>query len=178
MEDFGDYAPLNRTFADGNTNNNRDDLGDALSDPYSVAENYYTKLALRQWKICPSDVGKVFFSVTNIKRVQKQLKREIYDRSYGKFKLLEDQNVLDLLQSMIVVYGQYGKDIPSSVIRQVKLLNKQTVEYIAPDMITNLKQHYGYLNDIKNPINPLPLPLNVNNAGRLQIPSIAQLYGL
>ena len=181
MEEFGNYAPLNRTLSYGDSNNynsNYDDLGDAPSDPYRVDENYYTKLALRQWKICPSSVAKLFFSVTNIKRIQKQIKREVYNRSYGKFKLSEDQNVLDLLQSMIVVYGQYGKDLPSSLIRQVKLLNVQTVEYIAPDMITNLKQHYGYLDDIKNPINPLPQPLNVNQAGRIQIPSIAQLYGI
>lgn len=181
MEDFGNYAPINRTLSYGDPDNYslaRDELGDAPADPYRVPENYYTRLALRQWKICPSDVAKMFFSVKNIKRIQKHLKREIYNRSYGKFKLSEDQDVLDLLQSMVVVYGQYGKDIPDCVIRQVKLLNVQTVQYIAPDMITNLKQHYSYLDDIKNPINPLPQPLNVNNAGRLQLPGIAQQYGL
>lgn len=181
MEYFDDYAPVNRTLSYGDPDRyslDRDAIGDTPSDPYAVSENYYTKLALRQWKVCPSEVAKVFFSVTNIKRIQKQIKREIYARSYKKFKLSEDQNVLDLLQSMIVVYGQYGKDLPTSVTRQVKLLNVQTVEYITPDMITNLKQHYGYLDDIKNPINPIELPLNVNNAGRMNLPGIAFAYGL
>lgn len=180
MDNFDNYAPLNRTLSYGNLdtyNLDRDAIGDAPSDPYAVNENYYTKLAMRQWKVCPSDVAKLFFSVTNIKRIQKQIKREIYERSYKKFKLSEDQNVLDLLLSMIVVYGQYGKDLPTSVTRQVKLLNIQTVQYVAPDMITNLKQHYGYLDDIKNPINPLPQPLNVNNAGRRNLPGATMIYG-
>lgn len=181
MEHFDDYAPLNRTLSYGDPDRYdlaRDAIGDAPADPYAVDENYYTKLALRQWKICGSAVAKVFFSVTNIKRIQKQIKREIYERSYKKFKLSEDQNVLDLLQSMIVVYEQYGKNLPTSITRQVKLLNVQTVQYIAPDMMTNLKQHYGYLDDIKNPINPLPQPLNVNNAGRMNLPGIAHIYGM
>ncbi|VBB18080.1 hypothetical protein YASMINEVIRUS_543 [Yasminevirus sp. GU-2018] len=179
MADYDNYAPVNRTLSYGGPDiYSREDMEDAPGDPYAVEEDYYTKLALRQWKVCPSKVAKEYFSVTNIRRIQKQIKREVYNRSYKKFKLSEDQNVLDLLQSMIVVYEQYGKDLPSRVVSQVKMLNEQTVQYIVPDMMTNLKQHYGYLDDIKNPINPLPQPINVNHAGRTQLPSIAQLYGL
>jgi len=45
-------------------------------------------------------------------------------------------------------------------------------------MMVNLKQHYGYLDDIKNPISPLPQPINVNHAGRVQLQGTAQHYGL
>lgn len=179
MNDIDNYAPINRTFSQGTTNiYNRDKMGEAPGDPYAVEENHYTKIAMRQWKVCPSKLAKGYFSVTNIKRIQKHIKREIYNRSHKKFKLSEDQNVLDLLQSMIVVYDQYGKNLPNNIVRQIKMLNEQTVQYISPDMMTNLKQHYGYLDNINNPINPLPRPINVNHAGRMQIPSIAQLYGL
>jgi len=176
----GNYAPVNQTlrYDSPDYSRDRDELGDAPGDPYAVPEDYYTKLALRQWKVCPSKVAYEFFSVTNIKRIQRNIRREIYNRSYKKFRLLEDQNVLDLLQAMIVVYDQYGKDLPFEVVRQVKVLNNQLVQYVAPDIMTMLKQHYGYLDDIKNPINPLPEPLNVNHAGRTQLPSIAQLYGI
>lgn len=184
MSSFGfedctdDYAPVNRTLHYDTPDIYSKDQDDVPGDPYDVAEDYYTKLALRQWKVCPSKVAKEYFSVSNIKRIQKKIRREIYNRSYGKFKLSEDQNVLDLLQSMIVVYEQYGKDLPHNTVRQVKVLNDQVTQYIAPDMMTNLKQYYGYLDDIKNPINPLPQPLNVNHAGRTQLPSVAQLYGI
>lgn len=185
MTDFTNYAPLNRTLTynepDIYRRDNSNDLSNQIdlpADPYAVDEDHYTRIALKQWKVCPSQVAKVYFSVTNIKRIQKQIRREIYNRSYGKFRLNEDQNVLDLLQAMIVVYDQYGKDLPFSVVRQVKVLNEQTVQYIAPDMMTNLKQYYGYLDDIKNPINPLPQPLNVNHAGRTQLRGVAQIYGI
>lgn len=176
MSDDNSYAPLNRIFS-YNTKIDRNE-NEILSDPYNVKENHYTKLALRQWKMCPTPVAEEYFSVTNIKRIQKYIKREIYNRSYGKFRLSEDQNVLDLLQTMIVIYMEYSKNIPNKVISQVKHLNNLTVQYIAPDMMTNLKQYYGYLSDIKNPINPIPQPLNVNHAGRLQLKGAAQVYGI
>jgi hypothetical protein len=173
-----EYAPVNRTLEYDDPDHIRDNLGEALGNPYDVAEDYYVGLALRQWKVCPSEVASEFFSVKNIKRIQRGIRREIYNRSYGKFKLREDQNVLDLLQAMVIVYKWYGKNLPKQVVRQVKILNAQTIQYVAPDMMTNLKQYYSYLDDIKNPIDPIQLPLNVNHAGRDQIPSVAQLYGI
>lgn len=171
------YAPLNNT-PYKNINNLTDGINEEYSNPYDVERDHYTKIALRQWKMCPSKVADEYFCVSNIKRIQKLLKKEIYKRSYKKFNLIEEQNVLDLLQVMIVIYEQYGKDLPFSIIRQVKVLNTYTIQYIAPDIIVNLKQHYGYLNEIQKPLNPLPLPLNVNNAGRKNITGTAHLYGL
>jgi len=178
------YAPVNQTLTYSSPDDygqyarDRDQLGDAPGDPYAVAEDYYAKLAMRQWKVCPSKVAKEYFSVTNIKRIQKGIRREIYNRSYKKFRLSEDQNVLDLLQAMIVVYDQNGKDLPYQVVRQVKVLNDQTIQYVAPDIKTNIEQHYGYLDDIKNPVDPLPQPINVNHAGRTQLRGTAQLYDI
>lgn len=175
------YAPVNQTLSYNSPDDysrDRDQLGDAPGDPYAVPEDYYTKLALRQWKICPSQVAKEYFSVTNIKRIQKGIRREIYNRSYKKFRLTEDQDVLDLLQAMIVVYDQNTKDLPYQVVRQVKVLNNITIQYVAPDIKTNIEQHYGYLDDIKNPVDPIPLPLNVNHAGRNQLRSVAQIYDI
>lgn len=183
MTEFVDYAPLNRTltYNDGNEpgrySMDKDAFDEAPGDPYAVEEDYYTKLALRQWKVCPSEVATLFFSVSNIRRIQRLIRRDIYNRSYGKFRLLEDQNVLDLLLAMIVVYKWYRKDLPTQIVRQVKVLNAEAVQYITPDMMTNFKQHYGYLYDIKNPVNPIPPPINVNHAGRLQLPGVTQYYG-
>ena len=46
--------------------------------------------------------------------------------------------------------------------------------------MTNLKQHYGYLKDINNPIEPLAPPINVNHAGRLQLTGtdVYNIYGI
>jgi hypothetical protein len=181
------YASANHTYPFGhgkdNTGNNLSNKYDSvtseeLSNPYDVKEDHYTKIAMRTKKETPSAVAKEFFSVTNIKRIQKKIKREIYNRSYGKFKLEEDQKVLDLLIVMMEINRLYGKDLPFSVTRQVKVLNEQTVQYLAPDMMTNIKQHYGYLDDITNPVNMMPDPINCNRNGRKLISGTAQLYGI
>ncbi len=171
------YAPVNQTLEDHNPDYAMITEG-IPNDPYDVAEDYYALLIMKEWQATPSKVANEYFSVTNIKRLQKALRREIYNRSYGKFRLSEDQNVLDLLHPMRACYELNAKDLPTEVIRQVKVLNEQTIQYIAPDMITNLKQHYGYLDDIKNPLNPMPQPINTNNAGRNQLMGVAQVYGL
>jgi hypothetical protein len=179
MDDL--YAPVNQQLTYGSSEDyskDRDQLGDAPGDPYDVPEDYYVKLAMRQSKSCGSKVAREYFSVSNIKRIQKGIRREIYNRTYKKFRLTEDQNVLDLLQAMLVVYNEYGKDLPDHIVRQVKTLNEQTIQYVVPDIKTAIEQHYGYLDDIKNPINPLPQPLNVNHAGRSQLRSTAQLYDI
>src|SRR5205809_393497 len=108
------YAPVNQTltYDDPGYSMDVDNIMDAPGDPYAVEEDYYTKIALRQWKDCGSEVANEYFSVTNIRRIQKGIRREIYNRSLRKFRLMEDQSVLDLLQAMIVVYDQYGKDLP------------------------------------------------------------------
>lgn len=179
MDDL--YAPVNQQLTYGDTTDysrDKDLFGDAPADPYGVSEDYYLKLAMRQSGSKGSVVAKEYFSVTNIKRLQKGIRREIYERTYKKFRLTEDQNVLDLLQAMVLIYEEYGKDLPDHIVRQVKALNEQTIQYIVPDIKTNIEQHYGYLNDIKNPINPMPQPLNVNNAGRTQLKGTAQLYDI
>jgi hypothetical protein len=175
------YAPTNQSLSYDNYTDPSyvKDLDGIPNDPYGVDEYYYAELVMKEWNVeCPTDVAKLYFSVSNIKRIQRGIRREIYNRSFGKFRLREDQNVLDLITAMRAVYKWNAKDLPMKVVRQVKMLNEQTVQYIAPDMMDNLKQHYGYLDDIKNPINPMPEPINVNHAGRLQLPSVAQLYGI
>lgn len=174
MQDI--QTPINNGLVYNNPTH--DNIDEIPNEPYNVNEDYYTLLVMKEWQACPSKVADLYFSVTNIKRIQKQIKKEIYNRSYKKFRLLEDQNVLDLLHAMRAIYKLYAKDLPERVVKQVKLLNKQTVQYVAPDIIVALKQHYSYLDDIKNPINPIQQPINVNNAGRIQLPSISQLYGL
>jgi len=147
-------------------------------DYYNVPDDFYCKLAVRQWKMCQTEVSREYFSVKNIKRIQKAIKKDILERSYGKFVLKADQKVLDLLQVMIYIFGEYGRNLPTQIIRQVKILNYETIQYACPDIMENLKQYYGYLKDIKNPVSQLPDPINVNHSGRVSLPNTAQLFGL
>jgi hypothetical protein len=166
------YGTLNTSLYPSNTN------FEINSDPYNVSEHYYVEFMMKEFQAKPTKVASEYFSVTNIKRIQKKIKKEIKKRSYNKFILEEDQQVNDLLQMMMAVFKLYSRNLPYKIKRQVKALNERTVQYVAPDILDNLKQYYGYLDDIKNPINPIDRPINVSNAGRKTLPSVAQLYGL
>lgn len=123
-------------------------------------------------------VGELFFSENNINRLQKKIKDEIYERTKHKIVLDEDQDSGDLIIAMRAVYQMKGKFIKQNIVHQVKELNKILVNYVVPDMITEIKQYYGYLKDINEPIKPIDRPMNVSNAGRKTLPSMSSIWNM
>lgn len=121
-----------------------------------------------------NDITKLFFSKENIKRLQKKIKVTIFDQSKGKFKLEVDQDESDLMVVMNSIYLAHCKNLPNQTVRQVKMLNDKTVDHIIPDMMTNIKQYYGYINDISKPIIPPLRPMASTAAGRRILPSFTQ----
>jgi len=123
-----------------------------------------------------SELSKIFFSKDNIKRIQKKIKKEINVRTNGKYILQADQNEDHLLIVMRSIYLQKGRNLQKNFIRQVKVLNTDVVEDVVPGMITNIKTYYGYIDDITKPLNPIPRPVNVNQAGTKTLPSITTTF--
>lgn len=144
-------------------------------------EEYYcggnSSLAIGGLQMDNTPVSELYFSRENMKRIQKQIKREVLRESDGKFVLKIDQDEMDLLVAMRAVFFDNAKNLPTNVVRQVKELNKLTLDYIIPDMMTNIKQQIGYLRDISHPPNPMARPLNVNRAGRKTLPSPTTVWG-
>jgi len=87
-----------------------------------------------------------------------------------------DQNETDLLVVMRDVYITDALNTPYKLIHQVKALNHNTIEKIVPGILTAIKQDQTYLDQLDKPINPIPLPVNVNRAGRLSLPSITTTF--
>jgi len=125
-----------------------------------------------------SELSDLFFSVGNMKRLQKMIKKAVYEKTKGKYKLDTDQEERDLYIFMRAVYMEEGIFIEGQVVRQVKRLNKKVIEEIVPGIITNLKQYYGYLEEINKPITPIDRPMNVSNAGRKTLPSITTTFNI
>lgn len=125
-----------------------------------------------------SELSKIYFSDKNIKRLQAKIREEIFKRTNGQYKLDVDQEQRELLITMRAVYIEHGKFLPTGVIRQAKKLNDIVVEEVVPGMITEIKQYYGYLKDVNNPIKPIQRPINVSNAGRRTLPAITSVWGV
>jgi hypothetical protein len=123
-----------------------------------------------------NEISRIFFSEENMNRIQKKIKIAVYERSQGKFKLEEDQDPSDLTVVMRYIYLEDCKNLSNQVVRQVKILNDKTVEYILPDIITNIKQYYGYIRDISQPIKTIMRPMSTNSAGRRALPSYTTLW--
>jgi len=123
-------------------------------------------------------VGVVFFSEKNVKRVQKLIKDEIKIRTNGKIILDEDQDDNDLIVSMRAAYMMYGRFLKTKIVHQVKELNQRVIGNIVPDMLTEIKQYYGYLKDVNEPIKPIARPMNVSNAGRKTLPALSTVWNL
>lgn len=124
-----------------------------------------------------SELSKLYFSDQNFLRIQKMIKKEIFRRTNGEFKLDVDQDQKKLFIVMRAIYLEHARYLPNQIVRQVKRLNKKVVDEIVPTMITEIKQEYGYLKEINKPITPIPRPQSIGNAGRRQLPSITTTWG-
>lgn len=144
--------------------------------------NYYcggsSSLALRGMQMDNSELSEMYFSDENMERLQRQIRREVYRESNGKFKLEVDQDKSDLLIIMRAVFLENARHLPTKIISQVKELNKLTLEYLIPDLMSNIRQDIGYLRDITTPLKPLDRPLNVNRGGRKTLPSFTTTWGV
>lgn len=131
--------------------------------------------------LCEDDadpVSVLFFSNENMNRVQKMIRRDILVRTNGQFKLDVDQDESDLLIAMrAVFFDMYGaRFLPFKVTHQVKLLNKKVINYVCPDIESNLKQQYLYIKEINSNITPIPLPISTSSAGSRTLPSLTSVY--
>ena len=99
-----------------------------------------------------NDITKLFFSDENMNRMQQKIRDEVFTRTKGQYILEEDQDEADLIIAMRAVYLDKCKNLPKESVRQVKLLNQQTVDYILPDLLSNIRQYFGYIKDIINGI--------------------------
>lgn len=121
-------------------------------------------------------VGRLYFTKTNIKRIQQMIKKTIYEKTNHKIILTEDQDESDLLIAMRDIYYTVARYLPEHVVHQVKQLNLKTINKFVPDMITGIKQAYGYQRDINTPRELIPRPINDNVKGRKTLPSITSTW--
>jgi len=143
--------------------------------------NDYNSMAKGSQKVVgkyADKVSEMFFSEKNIKRIQKKIKEEIYLKTDHKYRLDVDQDSQDIMIVMTALFENKAKFLPCKVVSQVKKLNQEVVDYAVPDMITQIKQYYGYVDDINKDLEPLARPVNVSSAGGLSLPSVTSTWDL
>ena len=174
---------------DNNKNNNKNNKNNKnkknkKNKKNSFENGYENAMTATKGIMCEDNLDPVvvvFFSDENVKRIQRMIKREVSRRTNGKYRLDDDQDGSDLLIAMRAVLFDANigaRYLPFKINRQVNNLNFQTVQYVVPDMISNMKQQYGYLKEINQPLQPMLRPMNVSSAGRKTLPSITTIYDI
>jgi hypothetical protein len=124
-----------------------------------------------------SELSKLFFSDENIKRVQRMIKKEVFKRTNGEFRLDVDLDKLSLFLAMRGVYLEEARFLLNETVRQVKRLNQKVVTSTIAGVLTNIRQDYGYLKEINKPRTLIPREMNANNASRRSLPSVMTTFG-
>jgi len=174
----GVYAPYTRYEFTGVNAGATPEFNLYKDDIVSEKKVNYAALATKGIFDCDNEteVGHVFFSKENMRRLHKAIKEEVTVRTNNNFSLDVEQDESSLLIAMRAIFLQYGRFLPYNIVRQVKRLNRQVVNNIVPDMVTLIKQSYGYEKEINKPLQPIPRPLNVNNRGRKTLPALSTYF--
>ncbi len=124
-----------------------------------------------------SELSALFFSDENMKRLQRQIKAEVFRRTKGVFRLDVDQEARELFLVMRSTFLEQARFIPGEIVRQVKRLNAKVIIDTVPGIITAAKSDLGYLKEINKPISPIDRPICASNRGRKVLPSVCTTFG-
>jgi hypothetical protein len=172
----------NNTFNKSGENTNKQKSLDGYHFPGYVQDkdNWATEGSISKSILgnlmAPTPVSELFLSRQNINRIQKMIKLKIFEETNGKYLLNINQNESDIIIVMRNVILTDAVNSPYKVVHQVKILNNIVLKRVIPDMITAIKQDDAYIQQLDKPIDPIPLPVNVNSKGRRQLPSVTTTF--
>jgi hypothetical protein len=104
--------------------------------------------------IVATNLSEGFFSKDNIKELQKNIIKEVYERSDEKF-IISNQSEQELLVIMRSYYLQFAKNMPNDIYYQIQQLNKMVIDWAVIEIISNIRQYIHY----KKTVSALPMPL-------------------
>ena len=100
-----------------------------------------------------NDLNSLFFSDVNVQALQQGIRYTVYTKTQ---RTIDKQSERELRVIMRSIYLQYGRNMPSNIVSQVKELNKRVLDYVVPKIIVELNQYRTYLQDAS----ALPIPMD------------------
>jgi len=112
---------------------------------------------------CSNDVASVLFSQRNIERVQTMI-RTIIKRKYGYVIGRQSQDEIAIvLRSVYEMHGNPGARDPAA---EVATLNARAMEFIIPNIKSNIESYLAYMRDSTTPWRLLDRPTNTSLRGQ------------
>ena len=110
-----------------------------------------------------------FFSMNNLDKLQNEIIKNVFEQSNGKYKI-QKQDEEQLIIIMRSMYLMYSKNQSCNIEEQVQQINNEVIKYCVPNILNNVLQYIGYMNDresvpfLPNPVNDnYYIPLESNN---------------
>lgn len=126
-------------------------------------ENSFSKTAIKGIHV-KNLLNQVFFSESNVEKIQNLIRYNVYKLSNGEFKI-DNQDKTQIQIVMRSVYLQYGRNLKTDISNQIKQLNNIVADELSPKIISNIKQYVKYLKDISEPYTLIDRPRNMSSAG-------------
>lgn len=103
-----------------------------------------------------------FFCQSNQDIIQRGLRQNVLNK-YGV--RIDNQSPDALLAMMRVVFINNSADPYGNITPQIRFMNGRVVEMATEQVASGVAQHYSYLKDIDNPLQPPPIPRNTSLYG-------------
>ena len=98
-------------------------------------------------------VTKIFFSPVNVKVINDTIRFYVYKTTDNQISTQSDEQLYVIMRAILL---EFGNLVPHDPLREVKRLNNKVVTKCVDEIITELKQYKGYIDDLAK----LPVPLD------------------
>tara|TARA_Y100000593_G_scaffold89812_1_gene174784 strand:- start:1049 stop:1708 length:660 start_codon:yes stop_codon:yes gene_type:complete len=107
-------------------------------------------------------VTKIFFSPANVKSIQDSIRFYVFKETNDQISHQSDEQLYVIMRAISL---QFGNFVTSEPVKEVKRLNIKVIDRCVKDIVTELKQYRGYIDDLAKLPTPLENPhyANKNN---------------
>lgn len=104
-------------------------------------------------------LNEVFFSQSNIDKLQKEIADQVHAMSGGKYSIgrQDDQQLKLIMRSYYLMYGQNNS---ANVAGELEDLNRRVIGYAAGKIYSEVDFHQFYLKDLEQFPEPIANPMN------------------
>lgn len=120
----------------------------------TVDNSSFTSEAL-SGQVLQNNLSKVYFSSANIDALQEGIRYRIWIETDKQY-VIGRQSDIELKIVMRSMYYQHAKHDNRPIVQQVRELNKYVLDWVVPEILSNLKQYIVYKRDAST----LPIPLD------------------
>jgi hypothetical protein len=122
-----------------------------------------------------STLNQLFFSQKNMSNIQNMIRYNVYIKSDKKY-IIDKQSDIELEIVMRSIYLQHSPNLPDKTKEQIEYLNNLVSDWCVSQIIPEVVQYNGYIQEIEYMPVPLDLPLNLSSKGSRSLRSVTTTF--